>query len=186
MTAFGASSLDFRLRFWISDPANGLTNVRGQVLMALWDAFKERRISNPLSASGDHHEDAGGDQRPREHRSWPDAADRRSRMPSLLIVREGRKSRCARQSCEAVALKWSRRLRRAGPSQAPPHVKVARACPDEPSPERPHSRDDIQNEVGTSAPSASITIRFVEPGVLPVRITVRRRSGLPALFLYCR
>ncbi|WP_437405399.1 mechanosensitive ion channel family protein [Sinorhizobium meliloti] len=48
MTAFGASSLDFRLRFWISDPANGLTNVRGQVLMALWDAFKEAGISIPF------------------------------------------------------------------------------------------------------------------------------------------
>ncbi|RVO21248.1 mechanosensitive ion channel family protein [Sinorhizobium meliloti] len=48
MTAFGASSLDFRLRFWISDPANGLTNVRGQVLMALWDSFKEAGVSIPF------------------------------------------------------------------------------------------------------------------------------------------
>ncbi|MBX4968995.1 small-conductance mechanosensitive channel [Rhizobium binae] len=52
MTAFGASSLDFRLRFWISDPANGLTNVRGQVLMALWDAFKKAGVSIPFP----HHE----------------------------------------------------------------------------------------------------------------------------------
>ncbi|HXV32203.1 MAG TPA: mechanosensitive ion channel domain-containing protein [Sinorhizobium sp.] len=48
MTGFGASSLDFKLRFWISDPANGLTNVRGQVLMALWDAFKAAGISIPF------------------------------------------------------------------------------------------------------------------------------------------
>ena len=48
MTAFGASSLDFRLRFWISDPANGLTNIRGQVLMALWDAFKQAGIAIPF------------------------------------------------------------------------------------------------------------------------------------------
>ncbi|MBB6223376.1 mechanosensitive ion channel family protein [Rhizobium leguminosarum] len=48
LTCFGASSLDFRLRFWISDPANGLTNVRGQVLMALWDAFKQAGISIPF------------------------------------------------------------------------------------------------------------------------------------------
>jgi len=47
LTAFGASSLEFKLRFWISDPSNGLTNVRGQVLMALWDAFKEAGISIP-------------------------------------------------------------------------------------------------------------------------------------------
>ncbi|MBY4591773.1 MULTISPECIES: mechanosensitive ion channel family protein [Rhizobium] len=48
LICFGASSLDFRLRFWISDPANGLTNVRGQVLMALWDAFKQAGISIPF------------------------------------------------------------------------------------------------------------------------------------------
>ncbi|THK35902.1 mechanosensitive ion channel family protein [Ensifer sp. MPMI2T] len=48
ITAFGSSSLDFKLRFWISDPSNGLTNVRGEVLMALWDAFKEAGISIPF------------------------------------------------------------------------------------------------------------------------------------------
>lgn len=45
---FGASSLDFKLRFWISDPSNGLTNIRGQVLLALWDALKEAGISIPF------------------------------------------------------------------------------------------------------------------------------------------
>ncbi|MBD9375213.1 mechanosensitive ion channel family protein [Rhizobium sp. ARZ01] len=48
MAGFGASSLDFKLRFWISDPSNGLTNVRGEVLMALWDAFKAAGISIPF------------------------------------------------------------------------------------------------------------------------------------------
>lgn len=48
MTAFGSSSLDFKLRFWITDPNNGLTNVRGQVLLALWDAFKEAGINIPF------------------------------------------------------------------------------------------------------------------------------------------
>jgi small-conductance mechanosensitive channel len=48
MTAFGSSSLDFKLRFWITDPQNGLTNIRGQVLLALWDAFKEAGINIPF------------------------------------------------------------------------------------------------------------------------------------------
>jgi small-conductance mechanosensitive channel len=48
MTAFGSSSLDFKLRFWIADPQNGLTNIRGQVLIALWDAFKEADIKIPF------------------------------------------------------------------------------------------------------------------------------------------
>ena len=44
---FGDSSLDFVLRFWIADPQNGLTNIRGKVMLALWDAFKENEIGIP-------------------------------------------------------------------------------------------------------------------------------------------
>jgi len=47
LTAFGDSSLDFLLRFWISDPQGGLTNIRGKVLLGLWDAFKEHGIGIP-------------------------------------------------------------------------------------------------------------------------------------------
>jgi small-conductance mechanosensitive channel len=47
MTAFGDYALQFKLRFWISDPNNGLTNVRGQVLISMWDAFKEAGIEIP-------------------------------------------------------------------------------------------------------------------------------------------
>jgi len=48
MTEFGDSSLNFLLRFWISDPQMGLTNMRGKVMMALWDTFKENGISIPF------------------------------------------------------------------------------------------------------------------------------------------
>lgn len=44
---FGSSSLDFLLRFWIRDPHEGLANVRGAVLIGLWDAFKEAGIKIP-------------------------------------------------------------------------------------------------------------------------------------------
>ena len=47
LTAFGDSSLNFRLRFWIDDPQQGLTNIRGKVLLALWDKFKEHDINIP-------------------------------------------------------------------------------------------------------------------------------------------
>jgi small-conductance mechanosensitive channel len=47
LKAFGDSSLDFTLRFWIRDPVDGVTNVRGQVLLALWDAFKREGIEIP-------------------------------------------------------------------------------------------------------------------------------------------
>jgi small-conductance mechanosensitive channel len=47
ITAFGESSIDFVLRFWIHDPQQGLTNVRGEVMLALWDAFKANGIEIP-------------------------------------------------------------------------------------------------------------------------------------------
>lgn len=47
LTEFGDSSLNFKLRFWINDPQQGLTNIRGKVLIALWDVFKENDINIP-------------------------------------------------------------------------------------------------------------------------------------------
>lgn len=48
LTEFGESSLNFVLRFWIRDPQQGLTNVRGKVLLALWDTFKANGIEIPF------------------------------------------------------------------------------------------------------------------------------------------
>ena len=48
LTGFGDSSLDFICRFWINDPQNGLTNIRGQVLLAIWDTFKEHGVGIPF------------------------------------------------------------------------------------------------------------------------------------------
>lgn len=48
ITGFGDSSVDYILRFWIRDPVEGLTNVRGGVYLALWDAFKANGISIPF------------------------------------------------------------------------------------------------------------------------------------------
>ena len=48
ITGFGDSSVDYILRFWITDPTGGLTNIRGNVFLALWDAFQEAGISIPF------------------------------------------------------------------------------------------------------------------------------------------
>ena len=48
ITGFGDSSVDYILRFWITDPTGGLTNIRGNVYLALWDAFHEHGISIPF------------------------------------------------------------------------------------------------------------------------------------------
>ena len=48
IVGFGDSSVDYILRFWIKDPTEGLTNIRGNVYLALWDAFKSNDISIPF------------------------------------------------------------------------------------------------------------------------------------------
>lgn len=48
IVGFGDSSVDYVLRFWIEDPTGGLTNIRGNVFLALWDTFHENGISIPF------------------------------------------------------------------------------------------------------------------------------------------
>jgi small-conductance mechanosensitive channel len=45
---FGDSAIEFILRFWIRDPSRGVTNVKGDVYLALWDAFKTEGIRIPF------------------------------------------------------------------------------------------------------------------------------------------
>jgi small-conductance mechanosensitive channel len=47
LLAFGASSLEFRLSFWINDPGAGITAVRSNVLLALWDTLEREGIGIP-------------------------------------------------------------------------------------------------------------------------------------------
>ncbi len=48
MINLGDSSIDFVLRFWIKDSTAGLTNVRGDTYLALWDALAENKIQIPF------------------------------------------------------------------------------------------------------------------------------------------
>lgn len=48
IVGFGDSSVDYILRFWIKDPTGGLTNIRGNVYLALWDTFADNGISIPF------------------------------------------------------------------------------------------------------------------------------------------
>ena len=45
---FGDSSINFDLRFWINDPSNGASNVRSDVMMALWEKLHEHGIEIPF------------------------------------------------------------------------------------------------------------------------------------------
>ena len=48
LVSFGDSSVNFELRFWISDPRNGIQNIRSQVLLSIWDSFKENDVEIPF------------------------------------------------------------------------------------------------------------------------------------------
>lgn len=47
LVEFGDSSVNFVLRFWIRDPENGVTNIKGQVLLELWDVLEKNDIEIP-------------------------------------------------------------------------------------------------------------------------------------------
>jgi len=48
VTGFGDSAVNMLVRFWIEDPENGVTNIKGDVLLGLWDAFHEHQIEIPF------------------------------------------------------------------------------------------------------------------------------------------
>jgi small-conductance mechanosensitive channel len=47
LTSFGDSAVNLAVGFWIEDPHNGIGNVRGDVLLAIWDAFNTGGVSIP-------------------------------------------------------------------------------------------------------------------------------------------
>jgi small-conductance mechanosensitive channel len=47
-TALGPSAIDFLLRFWIADAENGVTNIKGEVLIALYEALTANGIELPF------------------------------------------------------------------------------------------------------------------------------------------
>ena len=48
LTEFGDSSVNFDLRFWISDPQNGMANVKSEVMIGLWERLKSNGIEIPF------------------------------------------------------------------------------------------------------------------------------------------
>jgi len=48
VTGFGDSSVNLVLRFWIDDPAQGVTNIKGEVYLALWESFREHGVELPF------------------------------------------------------------------------------------------------------------------------------------------
>jgi small-conductance mechanosensitive channel len=46
---FSESGIELELRFWISDPQEGVNNVRSEVNRAIWRLFKEHKITIPVA-----------------------------------------------------------------------------------------------------------------------------------------
>ena len=47
MNEYGDSSVNFEMRFWINDPMNGRANVTSELLIRIWDKFKEHGVEIP-------------------------------------------------------------------------------------------------------------------------------------------
>jgi small-conductance mechanosensitive channel len=47
LKAFGDSSVDLELRIWINDPMNGISNVKNECLLGIWDRLHEHGIGIP-------------------------------------------------------------------------------------------------------------------------------------------
>ena len=48
LIGFGDSAIDLQLRFWIEDPNNGVRNITSEILLEIWDRFKEEGITIPF------------------------------------------------------------------------------------------------------------------------------------------
>jgi small-conductance mechanosensitive channel len=46
--AFGDSSLDLELRVWINDPQNGVSNIKSDVYLKIWDKLKAANVEIPF------------------------------------------------------------------------------------------------------------------------------------------
>lgn len=48
LKGFGDSSVDLEVRLWINDPPNGISNVKSDVLLGIWDRFHEHGVEIPF------------------------------------------------------------------------------------------------------------------------------------------
>jgi len=48
LKGFGDSAVNLELRIWINDPRSGVSNVKSEVFLRLWDKFREHGIEIPF------------------------------------------------------------------------------------------------------------------------------------------
>jgi small-conductance mechanosensitive channel len=48
LKSFGDNSVDIELRIWLRDPRSGLSNIRHDILLRIWDLYHENEIEFPF------------------------------------------------------------------------------------------------------------------------------------------
>lgn len=64
LMGFGDSSVDLELRIWINDPTNGRANVISEVLLGVWDLFRQHDIQIPFPQRDLHIQSVLGEKEP--------------------------------------------------------------------------------------------------------------------------
>lgn len=75
LKGFGDSSVDMEIRFWISDPQGGVSNIKSAVLLRVWDLFHENGIEIPFPQRDLHLRSVSPDAQNILERGEPDSAD---------------------------------------------------------------------------------------------------------------
>ncbi len=55
LMGFGDNSVNFQLRVWIRDPQNGISNIKSQILLGVWERFQQHGIDLPFPQRVLHH-----------------------------------------------------------------------------------------------------------------------------------
>ena len=60
LMGFGDNSVNFQLRLWIRDPENGISNIKSQILLGVWERFQQHGIDLPFPQRVLHHKSVPG------------------------------------------------------------------------------------------------------------------------------
>jgi small-conductance mechanosensitive channel len=61
LIGFGDSGLELEIRIWIGDAHNGVQNVKSDVLVRVWELFREHGVRVPYPQRDVHIRQRGGD-----------------------------------------------------------------------------------------------------------------------------
>ena len=70
---FGDNSVNFEIRCWINDPQSGVGNVKGDVMMRVWDLFQEHGIEIPFP------------QRDLHIKNWPEPPSKSTKVEGVEV-----------------------------------------------------------------------------------------------------